>query len=91
VNKLFEYWDWEDTVAALFAAFVMFWAVVLGVSACADHRVHNYYLRGGMDSHVTCVYGEVNWGGDNCVMCSPDNNAALDFARKANELLAQRK
>ena len=56
--------------------------IVSLIFMCADHKVRGYYLQayngGGFGQQPgTCVMGDINWGGDINVFCSPNPETVL--------------
>ena len=62
---------------------------MLGAAVLSNHEVQHYYIGSGYEGSV-CVYAENPWDSDTVAMCSNDREQALEFARKANEILKQR-
>ena len=85
-----KYLEWDDVWQGLAVATVL---VALGLTLTAilePHNVDYYYIsrRGGADV-VTCVYAHWTWETDDRAFCSNNPAEALDFATKANAMIAQ--
>ena len=62
MRKVFDYWDWEDTIGSLVVAIIICLVIIGIIALTSDHTVKYYYLDG--DSNMPVIKADVNWGED---------------------------
>jgi len=89
MRKLFEDWNWNDTITFL--------AILLGVvvitlsltALCSDHSIKRYYLSGG-DNGRLAICKDIDWypdGGSIALDRSVTYDQAIELVKKLNETI----
>lgn len=88
MSERFKYWEWDDTVGAVFLLLVVSVVSLVFIAISQDHSIRFYYLSNGGKAG-TCVSGHREWTGDSeGVFCSADSQTASAAANQFNQVLA---